>query len=59
MKSLGSTLVAILVAIVALWLVFKLLVGALKLVGLLIVGALAVGAYFGARRLLEGPRDAR
>ena len=59
MKALGASVVAILIAIVAIWLVFKLLVGLLKLVGILIVVALAVGAFFVARRMIEGSGIAR
>ena len=46
MKSTGSLLVSILIGIVVLFLAFKLLGFALKLLGVLIVVALAVGAYF-------------
>jgi hypothetical protein len=57
-KALGSSLLGIIVFVVAVWLVFKLLVGALKLVGLLVVVALAVGAYFVVKGMIEGPGDA-
>ena len=46
MKSTGSLLVSILIGVVILFLAFKLLGFALKLLGILIVVALAVGAYF-------------
>jgi hypothetical protein len=49
MKSTGSLLVSILIGIVVLFLAFKLLGFALKLLGVLIVAALAVGAYFVVR----------
>jgi hypothetical protein len=52
MKSTASLLVTILVAVVAIWLVLKLLGFALKLVGLLILVALAVGAFVVIRGLL-------
>ena len=54
MKGAGSLILSILFAIVAIWLVFKLLFGALKLVGILIVLALAAGGYVVARRMIEG-----
>jgi hypothetical protein len=54
MKALGSLLVTVLIAVVAIWLVFKLLVGALKLIGLVIVIGLAVAVYYGARKMLRG-----
>lgn len=55
MKALGSLLVTILIAVVAIWLVFKLLVGVLKLVGLVIVAGLAIAAFYAARKMLTGP----
>ncbi|HEY5722473.1 MAG TPA: hypothetical protein VIT45_09130 [Allosphingosinicella sp.] len=55
MKGSGSLILTILFGIVAIWLVFKLLVGALKLVGILIVIAIAAGGYLVARRMIEGP----
>ena len=54
MKGAGSLILTILFAIVAIWLVFKLLFGALKLVGILVVLALAAGGYVVARRMIEG-----
>ncbi len=54
MKNAGSLILTVLFAIVAIWLVFKLLVGALKLVGIVIVLALAAGGYVVARRMIEG-----
>jgi len=54
MKALGSLLVTILIAVVAIWLVFKLLVGALKLIGLVIVIGLAVAAFYAAKRMFGG-----
>ena len=54
MKGAGSLVLTILFAIVAIWLVFKLLFGALKLVGILVVLALAAGGYVVARRMIEG-----
>jgi hypothetical protein len=58
MKSLGSLLIAILVGIVAIWLLVKLVFFALKLVGVLIGILLAVAAYFFVERLIRGSRDA-
>ena len=54
MKGSGSLILTILFGIVAIWLVFKLLVGALKLVGILIVIGIAAGGYLVARRMIEG-----
>ena len=55
MKSIGSLLVTILVAVVAIWLVFKLLVGALKLVGIVIIVGLVLAAFYAVRRRIGGP----
>ena len=55
MKGLGSLLVTVLIAVVAIWLVFKLLVGALKLIGLLIVAGLAIGAFYAIKGRIGGP----
>jgi len=54
MRSAGSAVIAIIVAIVAIWLFITLLGVALKLVGILLGVGLAVAAYFGAERLLKG-----
>ncbi|HLL30448.1 MAG TPA: hypothetical protein VK403_05580 [Allosphingosinicella sp.] len=56
MKSLGSLLLSILVGIVVIWLLVKLVFAGLKLVGILIGLGIAVAVYFGARKMLEGPR---
>jgi len=56
MKSTGSLLISILIGIVALFLAFKLLGFALKLLGILIVVALAAGAYFAVKNRLSGRR---
>jgi hypothetical protein len=53
-KRLASLAVTILVAIVAVWVVFKLLGIAFKLIGVLIVAGLAFGAYVGVKRLTKG-----
>jgi hypothetical protein len=53
-KGAGSLILTILFAIVAIWLVFKLLFGVVKLVGIVIVLALAAGGYVVARRMIEG-----
>jgi hypothetical protein len=55
MKALGSLVVTILIAVIAIWLVFKLLVGALKLVGLVIVVGLAFAAFYAVKRGIGGP----
>ena len=55
MKALGSLIVTVLIAMIAIWLVFKLLVGALKLVGLLIVVGLAFAAFYAVKRRIGGP----
>jgi hypothetical protein len=54
MKAIGSLLLTILIAVVAIWLVFKLLVGVLKLVGLVIVAGLLIAAFYAGRKLLRG-----
>jgi len=54
MKSLGSLAITVLIAVVAIWLVFKLLVGALKLIGIVIVVGLALVAFYTARKMLTG-----
>ena len=51
-KALGSLLLAILVGVVALWLLLELFIGALKLMGVLIAVALAVAVYFFAEKLI-------
>ena len=55
MKSLGSLLLTIVIAVVAIWLVFKLLVGALKLIGIVIVIGLAFAAFYAVKRRIGGP----
>ena len=52
MRALGSILIAILVGILAIWLLFILLGFALRLVALVIGLGLAVGAYFLAEKLI-------
>ena len=54
MKDAASLILTIVFAVVAIWLVFKLLVGAMKLVGIVIVLALATGGYVVARRMIGG-----
>jgi len=56
MKEIGSLVLAVLVGIVAIWLVFKVLVGALKLIGLLVVAGLAIAAFYAVRGRIGGPR---
>jgi hypothetical protein len=55
MKSVGSLLLTVVIAVVAIWLVFKLLVGALKLVGILIVVGLALAAFYAVKGRIGGP----
>jgi len=56
MKGIGSLALTVIVAIVAIWLVFKLLVGALKLIGLLIVIGVAAAIFYAVKGRIEGPR---
>jgi high-affinity Fe2+/Pb2+ permease len=58
MKSLGSLAVAILVGILVLWLLVKLVFFTFKLIGLAIAVAVIAIVFFGARKMIEGPRDA-
>ena len=55
-RSAGGTIATILIAIVVIWLGFKLLGVALKLVGLLILVGLGVAAYVAVTKRLGGPR---
>jgi hypothetical protein len=54
MRSCGALLAAILIGIVAIWVLIKLLGIALKLVGLLIGIALAVIAFLIIERMIAG-----
>jgi hypothetical protein len=56
MKGLGSAVIALIVGVVAIWLLVKLVFFAFKLLGVLIGVALAVGVFFVVRRAIEGPR---
>jgi len=56
MKEIGSLVLAVLVGIVAIWLVFKVLVGALKLIGLLVVIGVVVAIFYAVKGRIEGPR---
>ena len=56
MKGIGSLALTIIVAIVAIWLVFKLLVGALKLIGIVIVIGVAAAIFYAVKGRIEGPR---
>jgi ABC-type Fe3+ transport system permease subunit len=56
MKSLGSLLLSIVIGIVVIWLLVKLVFTGLKLVGILIGLGIAVAVYFGARKMIGGPR---
>ena len=55
MKNAASAIATVLVAIVAIWLLFKLLGVALKLIGILIIGGIAFAAYFAVTQRLGGP----
>jgi len=54
MKSFGALLAAIVIGIIAIWLLIKLLGLALKLVGLLIGIGIAVAAYLLIERWIRG-----
>ena len=54
-QSLVGAIATVLIAIVAIWLVLKLLGVALKLVGLLILGGLAIAAYLAVTKRIGGP----
>jgi hypothetical protein len=56
MKSLGSLLLSIVIGLVVIWLLVKLVFTGLKLVGILIGLGIAVAVYFGARKMIGGPR---
>ncbi|MBV9884752.1 MAG: hypothetical protein JO276_17215 [Sphingomonadaceae bacterium] len=58
MKGIAPLAVAIIVAVVAFWLVIVLIKVTLKLVGLAIIVALAAGAYFVVRNMI-GSGNAR
>jgi hypothetical protein len=57
MKALGSLLLAIVIGVLALWLLLELFIGALKLVGILIAVAIAVGVYFIAEKMIGKGRQ--
>ena len=57
MKALGSLLLAIVIGVIALWLLLELFIGALKLVGVLIAVAIAVGVYFAAEKMIGKGRQ--
>ena len=54
-KSIGGAIATVLIAIVAIWLVLKLLGVALKLIGLLILAGIGVAAYLAITRRIGGP----
>ena len=54
-QSILGSLATILIAIVLIWVVFKLLGVAIKLAGLLIIGGVAVVAYLAVTKRLGGP----
>jgi hypothetical protein len=53
MKSLGSAIVAILVGLVALWILVKLVFFTLKIVGVLIAVVLAVAVYLVIEKMVR------
>ena len=57
MKALGSLFLAIVIGVIALWLLLELFIGALKLVGILIAVAIAVGVYFIAEKMIGKGRQ--
>ena len=54
-KGIASLAVTILVAIVAIWLVFKLVVGVLKLIGIVVIVGLAIAAFYAIKGRIGGP----
>jgi len=54
-QSIGGAVATVLIAIVAIWLILKLLGVALKLVGLLILAGLGVAAYLAITKRIGGP----
>ena len=56
MRSLGSLLLAIIVAVVGFWLFFKLLGFAFKLLAIAIGIALALAVFFAAEKLIGSRR---
>jgi hypothetical protein len=56
MKSFGSIAASVLVGILVLWLLVKLVFFTFKLIGIAIAVAVAAAAFFGVRKLIEGPR---
>ncbi len=57
MKSLGSAAIAILVGLIALWVLVKLVFFTLKIVGVLIAVGLAILVYFVVKNMiLKGSR---
>jgi len=54
MKTLGSLVIAVLVGVVAVWLLVKLVFITLKLVGILIGVGLAVAVFLVIERMIRG-----
>ena len=54
-KSVGGAIATILIAIIAIWIVLKLIGVAFKLIGLVILAGLAVAAYLAVTRRIGGP----
>ena len=54
-KSVGGAIATILIAIVAIWIVLKLIGVAFKLIGLVILAGLAVAAYLAVTKRIGGP----
>ena len=58
MKSLGSAAIAILIGLVALWLLVELVFFAFKLIGVVIAIGLAVVVYLVIEKMVRGGRNA-
>ena len=54
-KSIGGAIATVLIAIVAIWLVLKLVGVAFKLIGLLILAGIGVAAYLAITQRSGGP----
>ncbi|MGQ0559826.1 MAG: hypothetical protein ACT4OE_09620 [Sphingosinicella sp.] len=54
-QNIAGAVATIVFAIILIWLLFKLLGVALKLVGILLVGGLAIAAYLAVTKRIGGP----
>lgn len=55
-KSVGGAIATVLIAIVAIWLLLKVVGVAFKLLGLLLLAGLGVAAYLAVTKRIGGPR---